>query len=168
MSLTIDLEGISKMKKKICILLTTLLMLAGCASTERFTNSSDEELELESNLNLDIEKIYAWVDEMPGAKTRFNITGKLVIPTSAGYDTEKMELTEIEIYQNNQLIYSIKPTVRNEKKNNTKGIRFSTIKGLTLNKNLDINKNIDIFFVLTEEGDKFNYLKKEVKVERVK
>jgi len=121
-----------------------------------------------SMVNLDISKLYPWLNLMPGAaKQTFNITGKITVLPGRSYDFQTLKLKFIKIYQDGAFVYLIKPTIRQTgsgKKGDLKKILFSTIKGVVIIPFYKINKNITVEFIFDNKGKSMSYIIPDIKV----
>lgn len=160
------------MKTKFLIFTFSFLILAACSSSkfeyEDVDMSQEKVDEDESEINsnspvvVSVDKIYCWVNLMPGPDQvgRFNITGSISIPRSDNYDFNTVKLKLIKIYQNGLPYFFIKPTTRDNKKEKSDSMKeflFSTITGLKLVAGFNTEEYFDVEFIFDDDGDIFTY-----------
>lgn len=162
------------MKKYYLSVIILFALLIGCSS-EDLSKKSDAKIDTEElytpDLKVKFKEVYSWVNLMPGpdAKPRFNITGEIEILPSVKYDLKYMDLSLINIYQNDEMVYSIKPEVRIDKSRSTdklKLIIFSTIKGLLLDAKLDMDATVDAKFIFDQDNDRYSYFIEGIKINK--
>ncbi len=162
------------MKKILAVVFILLLLIAGCSSDETIKKGEKEfdtdEL-FSADLNVKFNEVFSWINMMPGPKAepRFNITGEIELYESDKYNLESIKLAIINIYQNDELIYSIKPEVRvddNLSTDKMKFLIFSTIKGMLIENSLDTETVIDAKFIFGQDDDKYSYLIKNIKIDK--
>lgn len=161
------------MNKKYILVILLLFLFASCTSDE-VTKKDEADYDVEMftpELKVDFKEVYSWINLMPGpdAQARFNITGEFEIFQTSDYDFSKMNLTLIKIFQNKELIYSIKPEIRIDDKrstNESKFIIFGTIKGLLPDPKLNTEGVIDAQFIFTEDDELYSHLIKNVKIDK--
>jgi len=145
------------MKNLITILSAILLIgMFGCSSSEETTKKEetttrDVVKKFVNDVNLDIEKNVSWVNKMPGTEPKFHVSGKVSLLEGEDYSTESTKLKYIKIYQEGEELYFIMPKVVEDFKDGVKSIVYSTIKGLSINKNLD-TKNAVLFELIFKDG----------------
>jgi hypothetical protein len=161
------------MNKKYILVILLLFLFASCTSDEvTKKDESDYDVEMFTpDLKVDFKEVYSWINLMPGpdAQARFNITGEFEIFQTSDYDFTKMNLTLIKIFQDKELIYSIKPEIRIDDKrstNESKFIIFGTIKGLLPDPKLNTEGVIDAQFIFTEDDELYSHLIKNVKIDK--
>lgn len=163
------------MKMKIVlIVLMGLVFLTNCSTTKvvknGITEKSEERLSKSLNtIDVYVDKIYSWINLMPGAEPRFNISGEFKVLKSKNYSIKDMELDLVKIYQKGREVYTIKPTSRtivNNKKGKMK-VMFSTIKGLMLTPELNSKEKVDVKLIFRKDTDLYQYLIKNVPIEKV-
>jgi len=163
------------LRKEIKIILVVLLavFLFSCTSEKKTMKDGVKETdELTSvELNVKFNEIYSWINLMPGpkAKPRFHITGELEVYESGAYEIDKLNLTQINIYQNSEVVYSIKPEVRQDEKLSNDKMRFlifSTIRGLLITEKLNTNIPVDAKFIFEYDDNMYSYFVKDVKIEK--
>ncbi len=164
-----------KIKAIIPLFIFSVLLLS-CSGEKRTVRKKSQENEFPagnikaSMVNLDISKLYPWLNLMPGnAKRTFNITGDITVLPGASYDYQSLKLKRIKIYQNGAFVYLIKPTTRQTgsgKKGDLKSILFSTIKGLEIIPFYKINANITVEFIFDNNGKTLSYTVPDIKVEK--
>ncbi|MCZ7604071.1 MAG: hypothetical protein M5R37_14510 [Melioribacteraceae bacterium] len=161
------------MNKKYILVILLLFLFASCTSDE-VTKKDEADYDVEMftpELKVDFKEVYSWINLMPGpdAQARFNITGEFEIFQTSDYDFSKMNLTLIKIFQDKELIYSIKPEIRIDDKrstNESKFIIFGTIKGLLPDPKLNTEGVIDAQFIFTEDDELYSHLIKNVKIDK--
>lgn len=143
-----------------------------CSSSEKTIDESeiDEDYRIyyEPSINLQVERIYAWVDYMPGGKPRFHITGDLVIPSTDDYSSTEVELDLIRIHQNGKIVYQIIPTIQ-ELEISADGKRkmmFSTLRGLFLEPWFNPDQSIDVELKFSGESGNYEYFAFNVEVDK--
>ena len=166
-----------KMKMKVKIVLIVLMgmvFLTNCSTTKVVKNGGSEKYEetLGKSLNsvdVYVDKIYSWINLMPGAEPRFNISGEFKVLKSKNYSIKDMELDLVKIYQKGREVFTIKPTSRTiiDKKKGRMKVMFSTIKGLMLTPELNSKEKVDIKLVFRQDTDLYQYLIKNVPIEKV-
>ena len=163
-----------KMKMKMKIVLMGVVFLTNCSTTkvekEGSKELAPEAIEKSMNsINVHVDKIYSWINLMPGAEPRFNISGEFKVVKSKNYKIQDMELELVKIYQKNKEVFMIKPTSRSttDKKKNKMRIMFSTIKGLMLTPQLNTKGKINVQLIFRQDTDQYQYLIKNVPIEKV-
>mgnify|MGYP005842063375 CR=1 FL=1 len=160
-------------------LIISLIVIAGfvftaCSSDEELKKETgkqtDTELTNSSKLNIKFDKVYSWVNLMPGPKAypRFHITGEYEISGSPNYSFENVKLSEINIFQNDTLIYNINPELRTNEQLSTDSSKyfiFSSKPGLEESSLLDRSKMVDAEFIFVDDTIKFKYDINDIKVE---
>ncbi|MCO6474389.1 MAG: hypothetical protein PHW27_11755 [Melioribacteraceae bacterium] len=143
-----------------------------CSSSEESTDKSqiDEEYRVyyEPSINLQVEKIYAWVDYMPGGKPKFHITGDLAIPSTDDYSSSDVELVLIRIHQQQKIVYQILPTVQeiDMTSDGVRKIMFSTLSGLFLEPWFNPDDVIDVELRFSGESGNYEYIAFNVEVDK--
>jgi len=162
------------MLKNTFILIITLLFIFSCSATKVTKNTGDGEeekyVEKETStiLKLDVNKLYAWLNLMPGSEPRFNISGDLDISFSKDYNLDNLKLKYVKVYQNNREIFYIQPTTReNKTKDSIKNILFSTLKGMILTPGFNPDKKVDVNLIFDDDGEELINSIKGIKVEKV-
>lgn len=164
------------MRNNLFIYLIVSVMISffvvSCSSSEESTDESeiDEEYKVyyEPSINLKVEKIYAWVDYMPGGRPKFHITGDLAIPSTDDYSSNDVELVLIRIHQKQKIVYQIIPTVQ-EIERTSDGIRkimFSTLSGLFLEPWFNPDELIDVELRFSSESGNYEYIAFNVEVDK--
>lgn len=161
------------MERKYILVIVLLFIFASCTSDEvTKKDESDYDVEMFTpELKVEFKEVYSWINLMPGpdAQARFNITGEIEIFQSSDYDFSRMNLTLIKIFQNKELIYTIKPEIRSDDKRSTtesKFIIFGTVRGMLPDPKLDTERVIDAQFIFEEEDELYSYLIKNVKIDK--
>jgi hypothetical protein len=155
----------------IFLIFTSLLLFTFCSS-ERSVRRADGSGELDElyiqDVKLKVNEIYSWVNLMPGAEPRFHITGNVDLLKSIKYDFRFVELVSVIVYHDNKKVYSISPVVKEleSEQGDSKNIRFSTIRGLLINRELDIDKDINIDLVFNDGDDELIYMLDNIKINK--
>jgi len=154
---------------KYLIVLFYLLFLNGCSSSlsNIKTIALNEESIYDNDLRINIKQIYCWINRMPGAKPRFNITGELNIFESSKFNFKNVTIKKIYIIQEGKEVYQFTPKIETDFIENKKSIIFSTIKGMLLSLQLNTSKNIDIKILLTDSNSKIDYFINNIAIEEV-
>lgn len=152
-------------------LISTLFIfgLVSCSSSvpEIRTVTKISEGIYKDDLRINIKKIYAWVNLMPGAKPRFHITGSIELLEYSKYDLENISIKKISVIQNKNRIYQFTPKIEEKLLNNKKAFLFSTIRGLLLTTALDIEKKIEVELIIRDSASEIIYIIPDVKISEV-
>lgn len=162
------------MKRNYSILFLTLVFFAACTSENESTKrveKTDTESDGSQELIIEFDKVYSWVNLMPGpdAKPSFHITGEIKLFESGAYNLSELQLAQINIYQNNETVFSFKPDVRlkeNLSAEKVKLLVFSTITGLFVKNNLNYEKPVDAKFIFKHNSELFSYTVNDIKIEK--
>ena len=154
------------------IVFLIFVLILGCSQTVQKKEAvDDDEYEkiFHQGVNLEIHKIYSWVNLMPGNSPRFHITGDFDLLSSYKYQYESLELKKIIVNQERQFIYSISPKIKQDELENLNrhSITFSTIKGLLMNVDLNIEKPIEIVLVFADGDDEYLYSLENIIINKV-
>lgn len=151
------------------LLALSIFGLTGCSSSapEIRTTTKIAEGIYKDDLRINIKKIYAWVNLMPGAKPRFHITGSVELLEASEYDLENVTIKEINIIQNRKSIYKFSPKIKEEIHLNIKSFLFSTIRGLLYTSILDREKRIDVELLISDSSTEIIYKIKDVEISEV-
>ncbi len=157
-------------KSEVYLILLSVIVLASCSAdrTIKKDRPSGELAELYlQDVKLTVNEIYSWVNLMPGIEPRFHITGDVDLLYDREYDLEFVKLESIVVYQNSE-IYRISPSTKEFiiDKTIAKKIRFSTINGLFVNRELNIDKHINIDLVFNYAGEKLIYKIDNIKIHK--
>jgi len=139
-----------------------VLLLSSCSS-EIIQRQQDESTDLDEllvqDLKLDINEVYSWVNLMPGSDPRFHITGDINLLESIKYDFKFVKLVSIIIYHDNIEIYRIAPVIQEDDAIDAKAknIKFSTITGLLVKRDLKLDETINIDLVFNEGSSELIY-----------
>lgn len=138
-----------------------ILLLSSCSS-RKIQRHGDESLVVYVN------EIYSWVNLMPGSESRFHITGDIEILVSKNYDFNFVNLISLIVYQNNKEIYRISPVIQEDDitERPYKNIKFSTIRGLLLNRELNIDQRISLGMIFNEGSNEIIYILDNVKINK--
>lgn len=160
----------TSMKTKTTIFIFLFLIFTACSSSKfEYTDvdmekeeTAEENTDTESFAVVSVDKIYCWINLMPGPDQvpRFQITGSISIPNSDNYDLDEVTLKLIKIYQNGNPYFLIKPTIREnkrEKSGYSKEFIFSTISGLKLVQGFNRDENVNVEFIFDNDGEMFTY-----------
>lgn len=156
--------------KKIYLLIIILLLIFSCATPEKTSNNKEAPKKIStedvySDLNIKIGKAVSWLNLMPGTKPRFHISGILKLLNGENYNYKNTSLTYVKIYQSGKELYFIQPKIIEKITDDEKNISFSTIKGLSINKDLKIDKTINMEFIFSSPSGKKTFTVKNVKIE---
>lgn len=162
-------------KAFILCLMTVIVIATGCTQSElpkKSTETKQEEALEEiylSDIKLNVKKIYCWINLMPGAESRFHITGEFEILKSINYDLNFIKLSEVKIFQEGKILFNVNPKINSELKDtrDNKLITFSTVQGLLVHPNLSVDKTIDMLLVFKENNDELTYQISELRIEKV-
>jgi len=151
------------------VLTLSVFGLIGCSSSvpETRTTTKISEGIYKDDLRINIKKLYAWVNLMPGAKPRFHITGSVELLDASEYDLENVTIKEINIIQDKKSIYRISPKVEDKIHQNIKSLLFSTVRGLLYTSILDREKKIDVEFLISDSSNEIIYQVKDVEISEV-
>jgi hypothetical protein len=153
------------------VLVILILFVSACASskeTPKLEKKKKETIEtFENEVKLSIDKNISWVNLMPGSNPKFHISGKISLLKSNSYNFQNAELRLVKVYQSGREIYFIKPKVIEETEDNIKHITYSTISGLSLNRDFELNKPVDFELIFYEDNEELKYRIKDIKVEEV-
>jgi len=138
------------MKKYIAII-SILFIYLSCSNSQNKIEGDE----------LKITGIYSWINLMPGAENNFFITGKIEIDSAKNLN--EFKLSEIQILQNEKLIYKINPEINSNSKNE---IEFKN-SGEKYNENLDAENPVKVKFFYLIEKENFTKEIDSVKVEKV-
>lgn len=159
------------MIKTIYFLIISLFILCACASSDCTNDKlNKDELTLDEK-GINLKQFFVWINMMPGPdfKPRINITGEIEISELSEYIIEQMNLSFINIYQNDIQFYSIEPVVRigeNPSGDNKKLLIFSTKDGMDVKNNFDINTEVDVEFIFVYDGETFSQFEKDVIIQK--
>ncbi len=146
---------------KIISFLILVLTIGSC--------SSSGELSMIEN-QIESSNIYSWVNLMPGGDPKFHITGDLVFKENSDFDINESKLEAVKIYQNDRMIFLIKPNVKIEIKpdyENKFDLIFSSLYGYELVPDFNYNNLIDVELIFKEDGESYSYIVKNNKVDKV-
>ncbi|MCP5062499.1 MAG: hypothetical protein GY936_08555 [Ignavibacteriae bacterium] len=160
------------MKLKIILFLGIITFLVWNCSSSKIEKVDDEikvipKIELIRDVNLNIEKTLSWVNLMPGSKPKFHISGNVNLLNGEGYNLENTKLKFVKVFQFGKEMYFVIPKVRVENKNDSVKIMFSTLRGLSVNKELNMNKNVMFEFIFNNGMDDFIYQINDVELQEV-
>ena len=159
------------MKLKNILYFTFISLLLWNCSTKEIIKEEVEivlpKTELVKEVNLTVEKNISWVNLMPGSKSKFHISGKFKLFKSDDYSIENIKLKYVKVYQSGKEVYFVKPKVRVEDKGDIKQIMFSTLRGLSINKELNTKQNVMFEFIFNDATSDFIYQIKDVELQEV-
>lgn len=159
------------MKNLIFDLLLIAIFIVGCAVTEETTKKVEEKSEvvekIVNEVNLEIEKTFSWVNLMPGSTPKFHISGKITLLKGDNYENNSTKLKFIKVYQSGKELYFIMPKVIEELSGNVKKITYSTVKGLSINKELKTKKPVEFEFLFKDGKEELLYREDNIIVEEV-
>lgn len=152
-------------------------ILFSCSSSEKTEKKTVDEKKKETevvnepttDINLELNKLYAWVNLMPGEQPKFHITGDVVILNEKNVISSETKLVRVKVFQNKNLHYIIKPTVRMNdeiKSESGNAILFSTIRGLSLNPGFNYEKPINLVLIFEENEKTYSYPVNDVKIDK--
>jgi hypothetical protein len=161
---------VKNIRRKIFAISTIVIILfiVGCSSQLPEIKKIDKVSNIyENNLRVNIKKVYAWINLMPGDKPRFHITGSVELFEDSKYELENVKIRKMNIIQSGNIIYNINPTVEEEITGNKKVFTFSTIRGLLYTSILEREKSIDVELLFDDSAADFKYLIPNIKMEEV-
>lgn len=158
------------MKLKTLLILSIVIILESCSpkvivKEDEVVQEISEPVKLEEiftqEVRLDVKQLHAWVNLMPGSESRFHLSGELDIKNNFKYDMEFMILKKIEVFQNSNSIYIVKPTIQIDEtlssENINKYIRFSTLRGILLDGMLNIDTSINLSLIFYDGKSEYVY-----------
>jgi len=146
-----------------------ILLLASCSSEKETVKdlSIEKKTLFENDINVNVKRVFAWINLMPNTEPRFNITGEFSLLKTDEISLNDIELTEIKIYQGEKEIYRIKPIVRwNNEDITSRSFTISTLKGLSLVPTLNQEKQIDALFEFNYNGEKLLNFIQSINIEK--
>ena len=161
------------MKKVILFILSIMVIFQiGCSSSEEATKKTEVPKrepvrKFVNDVNLDIEKNVSWVNLMPGTEPKFHVSGKLSLLKGEDYNSELTNLKYIKIYQNGEELYYIMPKVIVDEVEGAKTFTYSTIKGLSINKNLNTKEPVLFELIFMDGKEELKYKIDNVNVDEV-
>ncbi len=161
------------MKRNVfAVLMLIGIIFYGCATTKVQKEEgkiSPKKTIPEQEMNIEVLKIYSWINLMPGSEPRFNISGEIKVkPKNGDYKLSDLLFAQIKIKQNGRTVYFIKPTVREEGESKEyRKLLFSTIKGLSLTPDLNPEKKVDAELIFDDDGDELKFIIKNISIEKV-
>ena len=157
-----------KMKTKI-IYLFLMIIAFGCSSTEKTVKRDVENYEqvrkFKNELNLDILESVSWINMMPGTTPKFHVSGKLNLLKGENYSNDHTELKYIKIYQAGEELYYILPKVIKTKEDDMSTFIYSTIKGLSVKKQLNSKEPIVLELIFLDNKEELKYRINDILVE---
>lgn len=149
-----------------------LILLYSCSSekTQREEKTKDLEEIFIQDLKLEVNEIYCWINAMPGSESRFHITGDLNLLDDLRYDYLFVKLSKIIVMQANTEIYSISPVIQENDfpvESPYKNIKFSTIRGLLINRDLDDTSTINLRLVFKDGSEELEYELDDITINKV-
>ncbi len=159
-------------RKVFAMLVMVGVIVYGCATTKVQKEKEEittKKMPPEQEMNIEVLKIYSWINLMPGTEPRFNISGEIKIkPKDDDYNLHDLLFTQIKIKQNGKTVYYIKPTVREEGQSKEyRKLVFSTIKGLSLTPDINPDKKINAELIFDDDGDKLKFIINNISIEKV-
>ena len=146
-----------------------ILLLVSCSSEKETVKdlSIEKKPLFENDINVNVKRVFAWINLMPNTEPRFNITGEFNLLKTDDIRLDEIELTEIKIYQDEKEIYRIKPIVRwNNDDITSRSFAISTLKGLSLVPTLDQDQKIDALFEFDYNGEKLLNFIQSIHIEK--
>ena len=127
------------------------------------------------NINVEFQKIDAWLNLMPGSGHKFFIAGKYSVENNTDSTIKKMDLKQVNIYQDKKLIYSFVPLVTDVTMSEsnafsakqTRNFLFGTDSGLNQKDDLNLEKNISAKFVFASDNKYYELTSENIKIEKV-
>ncbi len=163
-SRTLQLYGCRNFGAAVIIILLTLLYF-GCSYKIAGAGNTDLSFEpLRTN---------AWVNLMPGRKTTFHLVVEGVLINKSQLPVENILIDSAIVYQHMKKIFGFKPFVIWPGKDtsihlaDTLKFNFRNEKGIPVEKGLDIDDVIDVFILFSYNGKMFDYMLKNIKLEKV-
>ncbi len=157
--------------KNILSLFVLTFLVWNCSSSKIEKDEAEIKVlpkaELVQNLNLNIEKTISWVNLMPGSKPKFHISGKVTLGIGDGYNIENTKLKFVKVFQSGKEMYFVIPKVRIENKIDSVKIMFSTLRGLSINKELNTKRNVMFEFIFNDGKEDFIYQINDVELQEV-
>ncbi|MBK7106339.1 MAG: hypothetical protein IPH62_13750 [Ignavibacteriae bacterium] len=153
-------------------LLVTILFYISCSSSE-VTKIQKKESGINiiskkmNDIDLNIEKTVSWVNLMPGSDSKFHVSGKFIIPQNNKIKIEDIELKFIKVYQEESELYFIQPKTIQKIEKSSKEIIYSTLQGLSLNKNFNKKKNVTFELIFNSNGEELKYYIENINVDEV-
>jgi len=162
------------MLKTINYVLIVLFISYACASSDcskESSNKIDKDELTQDEMEIDLKQVFVWINMMPGPdfNPRINITGEIEVTESSEYEFEQIELTTINIYQNDLQFYSIEPVIRigeNPSSDNKKLLIFSTKDGMNVKENFDVNTEVDVEFIFKLDDRTFSRYEKNLVIQK--
>jgi len=160
------------MKNFFLLLIGISLAVISCSTTENVTkkiskDTTTEIVKIVDDVNLELDKNICWVNLMPGSQPKFHISGKISLLKGDDYDNESTTLKFVKVYQANKELYYIMPKVIDSVEGEKVNMTYSTIKGLSINKELNTKKPV-IFELIFQDGkDELKYRVENIMVEEV-
>lgn len=159
--------------KKLIFILLSVIVLFSCSSSEKSVKEDDkvelDELEVQE-VRLEINSLNSWINLMPGAESKFHISGELRVERNYKYDLKFITINKIVVSQDNQQIYSIVPLVQVDyelSSESGKYLRFSTVRGLSRDPRLDINKPVEFEIIFDDGNETYSYNLENVEINKV-
>jgi hypothetical protein len=153
-------------KKSLYILLIVIsAILAGC------NPSLNEGRKL--NLKINLVKINAWINLMPGKETSFHISGTVNIKNNEENTLSDVHLRGIVITQGKDLVSQSKILFNSLSGENiiepNSNLNFDFKASMNMNMMNNINRNnpIAIEFLFTSSGKNFNFKSDKIKIDKI-
>lgn len=160
-------SNINRIAVVIAIVSITIVAFIKCSSTVQQKEIGEVEPEIihKDEIQLNVKKVYSWINAMPGSKPRFHVTGELEIFDSSNYDIKNIKIVKVTILQDQKMIFMFTPKIKEEMSSDAKILTFSTIRGLLVNAALDQKKAVDIVFDFDDGSTEIKYVIKNVNIE---
>ena len=157
----------NKIAAVIAIVFISTLAFVKCSSSvpQKEIGEVEPEIIYKDEIRLNVKSIISWINEMPGSKPRFHVTGELEILDNSNYDFQHIKITRVTILQDQKMVFMFRPKIKEELDKNKKTLTFSTIKGLLLNAGLNKQKSIDVVFDFDDGSTEIKYVVKNVHIE---
>ncbi|RMD48088.1 MAG: hypothetical protein D6830_07570 [Ignavibacteria bacterium] len=155
------------MKFRYLKILPSVLLLFACSQAD-VTKKEVPELKkgiVEQEIKGSPVSTDAWVNLMPNSENRFFISGEIIINPALNYDLSSLSLDRVEIFQNGTMIFNIVPLVQEKSSDSSsRDLIYSTIKGITLNKDFDSDSKVDAELIFTSGSDKLKFRINDIEV----
>ncbi len=146
------------MKLKNIGILILLIIFAGCSAISGISDIKEE---------IEFSEIYSWVNLMPGGDPKFHITGDVEFIDDSNFDLQNHELEAIKIYQNNRMIYLIKPNVKIEKVEGKGRLIFNSSQGYKVVPDFNYENPINVELIFKADGENYSYFIENHRVDKV-
>lgn len=157
--------------KKFHIVLIISAILSGC-STFDITDKKEAKIAeydlFRQEVNAEILRANAWINFMPNAGEKFFIAGEVKLLPSINYNFKSLELSRVEVYRKEKLLFEIIPFVQlREETNEFKTILYSLLKGLSIPPDFKGDQKISFRLIFNFGSDRLIYYINNIEVEKV-